>query len=107
MRPSGNTEGRRDDLGGLAGAAEVGTVHDGGGEPAPGQHIGAISRLLQAFRGELRVEPALPAFLDVPFRFAVADDQEVLHGWLVNQNRRSGPAGLTPNRLGTKLDRSV
>jgi hypothetical protein len=38
----------------------------------------------------------LPPFLDVPFRLAMADDQEVVHGWSVNQNRRGVPAGLTP-----------
>ena len=33
------------------------------------------------------VAAALPALLDVPFGLAVADDQEVAHGWSVNQNR--------------------
>jgi hypothetical protein len=90
MRSRRNPQGRGDDLGGLAGAAEIGTVHDRGREAAPDQCISAISRLLQAFGGEPGVEPALPPFLDVPFRLAVADDQEVLHGWSVNQNRRAG-----------------
>ena len=82
-----------DDLGGLAGPAEVGAVHDRRARSPTRPSASARSRAwLLAERGERRVEPALPAVLEVPFRLAVADDQEVVHGWSVKQ---SAAAGLT------------
>ena len=53
-----------------------------------------VACLFHAEPGQWRVEPALPAALEVPLGLAVADDQEVLHGWSVNQ---SDPAGLPPS----------
>ena len=89
-----------------AGPAEVGAVDDAGREAGVGERARpGRAACSSPSGGERRVEPALPAVLEVPFRLAVADDQEVAHGWVVNQSagRRFDPY-VGP---GAKLDRSV
>ena len=76
-----------------AGPAEVGAVDDRGAKPSSASAAARSRGLRLAERGERRVEPALPAVLEVPLRLAVADDQEVAHGWAVNAE--TPPAGLT------------
>ena len=83
-------------------------IDDGGARTRVPASAAARSRgLLQAPGGQRGVEPALPPLLDVPFRLAVADDQDVVHGWSVKQTGRADPLGLTLDRPGTKLDRPV
>ena len=80
-----------DDLGGLPGPPEVGAMDH---RAAKARTAPASRRRLAACcspeRRERGVEPALPAVLEVPFGLAVADDQEVAHGWVVNQTARPG-----------------
>ena len=81
-------EVRADDLGRARRSPQVGAVNDARAEALARELRAATRGLGLAAVGQGCVEPALPAFLDVPLGFTVSEDQHRLHGMQVKQMGR-------------------
>ncbi|KHG65417.1 hypothetical protein QT17_07040 [Thermus sp. 2.9] len=75
----GKTQDRGQGLGGFPGPAQIGGEEAVKGKAASGQALGQAEGLADPHGGEGDVQVALEPLLDVPLRFAVADEPKFLH----------------------------